>query len=184
MAHEVVAGWLQDARHCASPFCDDRPDGVDVALVVIHGISLPAGEFGGPWIDRLFRGELPRGVHPGLDAVADLRVSAHLLVRRDGSVTQFVPFDRRAWHAGRSSWQGRAECNDFSIGIELEGRDDLPYAAVQYQVLARLVGALRRAYPGIAADAVVGHQHVAPGRKTDPGEAFDWARFRRDLQLA
>lgn len=181
---EVVAGWLQGAKRSESPHCDDRPAGAAVELVVIHGISLPAGEFGGPWIEHLFRGDMPRGVHPGLDAVAGLRVSAHLLVRRDGSVTQFVPFNRRAWHAGQSSWHGRADCNDFSIGIELEGRDDLPYADIQYDVLAQLVAAVRRSYPGIAADAVVGHEHIAPGRKTDPGEAFDWARLRRDLQLA
>jgi AmpD protein len=184
MTHEVVAGWLQGARRCVSPHCDDRPAGVTVELVVIHGLSLPAGEFGGPWIEHLFRGDMPRGVYPGLDEVAELRVSAHLLVRRDGSVTQFVPFERRAWHAGQSSWQSRADCNDFSIGIELEGRDDTPYADSQYIALAQLVPALRRGYPGISADAIVGHEHIAPGRKTDPGPAFDWARLRGDLQVA
>lgn len=184
MIHEVVAGWMQGARRCESPFCDDRPVGGDIELIVVHGISLPAGEFGGPWIERLFGGDLPRGVHPGLDAVADMRVSAHLLVRRDGSVIQFVPFHRRAWHAGRSSWGGRADCNDFSIGIELEGRDDLPYANAQYSTLAQMVSALQRAYPGIGNEAVVGHEHIAPGRKTDPGPAFDWRRLKRDLQLA
>lgn len=184
MAQEVAAGWLRGVRRCVSPHCDDRPAGVSVELVVIHGISLPAGEFGGPWIEHLFRGDMPRGVHPGLDAVAGLRVSAHLLVRRNGSLIQFVPFDRRAWHAGQSSWRGRTDCNDFSIGIELEGRDDLPYSDAQYNALTQLVPALRHSYPGIAADSVVGHEHIAPGRKTDPGPAFDWARLRRDLQVA
>lgn len=147
-------------------------------LVLVHGISLPPGEFGGPWIDRLFCGNLPPAVHPYFATIAGLRVSAHVLVRRDGTLVQYVPFGQRAWHAGVSEWRGRAACNDYSVGIELEGADDVPYAPAQYAALAMLVGALRAAYPGIAPDALAGHADVAPGRKTDPGPAFDWLRLR------
>lgn len=171
-------GWLEGVSRRDSPHCDERPSGASVELIVVHGISLPAGEFGGPWIDRLFMGTLPTGLHPALDEVAALRVSAHLLVRRDGSRVQFVSFDRRAWHAGRSHWCGRDACNDFSIGIELEGTDHLPYSAAQYRALTETVRVLRSRYPTIGADAVVGHADIAPGRKTDPGPAFDWHGLR------
>ena len=177
-AIEIDEGWVRGARRVPSPNADARPAGVEISLIVVHSINLPPGEFGGPWVERLFTNSLPTTAHPYFRDLADARVSAHALVRRDGSVVQFVPFDGRAWHAGESSWAGRRGCNDFSIGIELEGCDDVPYSGAQYRRLAALVDALRAAYPGITADAVVGHCDVAPGRKTDPGPAFDWARIQ------
>jgi len=175
---DAGSGRLLGARRVDSPNCDDRPPGQAPELVVVHGISLPPGEFGGPWIEALFTNRLPAHGHPYFAAIAGLRVSAHLLVRRDGAVVQFVPFHRRAWHAGTSQWRGRERCNDFSIGIELEGTDTLPYAPAQYAVLARVVAGLCRAYPRLPADAVVGHSDVSPGRKSDPGIAFDWPLLR------
>lgn len=172
-------GWMQGVRRAPTPNQDARPDGAVVELVVVHGISLPPGEFGGPWIERFFDNALPSDAHPYFAQVRDRRVSAHLLVRRGGESVQFVSFDRRAWHAGESSWCERADCNDFSVGIELEGTDEVPYTDTQYATLAAAVRALQAAYPGIAGDAVVGHADIAPGRKTDPGHAFDWARLRR-----
>ena len=177
---EQFSGRLRGVRQVASPNFDERPPGVEADLIVVHGISLPPGEFGGPWIERLFTNTLPPDTHPYFAQVASLRVSSHLVVGRDGVVTQFVNFTQRAWHAGRSSFEGRAECNDFSIGIELEGADTVPYEASQYRALAEIVAALCAAYPRLSADRVVGHSDVAPGRKTDPGPAFDW-RFARDL---
>jgi AmpD protein len=164
------------ARQVRSPNRDARPDGTAITLVVVHGISLPPGEFGGDGIVRLFTNRLDPAAHPYYATIADLRVSAHFLIRRDGALLQFVRCGERAWHAGASAWRGRARCNDFSIGVELEGADAVPYTAPQYTMLARLVKALRRRYP--IAD-VVGHSDVAPGRKTDPGPAFDWARLAR-----
>ena len=147
-----------------------------IDLVVVHGISLPPGEFGSDAIARLFTNKLDPRAHPFFASIGELRVSAHFLIRRNGELLQFVGCNDRAWHAGASSWKGRERCNDFSIGIELEGTDDLPYAAAQYTMLARLIRALRRAYP--IAD-LVGHSEIAPGRKTDPGPLFDWARLAR-----
>ena len=147
-------------------------------LIVVHGISLPPGEFGGPWIDALFTNTLPPDAHPYFAQVASLRVSAHALVRRDGEVVQYVPFHRRAWHAGQSSWMGRERCNDFSIGIELEGTDARAYESAQYASLAGLVAALCRAYRTLSPERIVGHSDVAPGRKSDPGIAFDWPLLR------
>ncbi len=172
------SGLLRRARQVVSPNCDDRPAGVLPELIVVHGISLPPGEFGGPWVDRLFTNDLPADGHPYFAGIVRQRVSAHVLIRRSGEVVQYVPFHRRAWHAGESSWQGRARCNDFSIGIELEGTDHTPYEASQYAVLARLIDELCNAYPTLSADHVVGHSDVAPGRKTDPGPAFDWSLLR------
>jgi AmpD protein len=176
-------GVLLLARPVESPNCDARPEGVAPDLIVIHGISLPPGDYGGPWIDQLFTNRLPRDAHPYFESVADLRVSSHLLVRRDGEVVQYVPFHLRAWHAGASSWQGRERCNDFSIGIELEGTDNEPYESTQYAMLARVIVALCQAYPTLGPDRVVGHSDVAPGRKTDPGPAFDWPRLRSLVQF-
>lgn len=153
--------------------------GVD--LLVVHGISLPPGEFGGPFIADLFTNRLDSSLHPYFREIEDLRVSAHALIRRDGEVIQFVSFDRRAWHAGQSSFLGRGRCNDYSVGIELEGADDVAYTDAQYRRLAALARALMRAYPGISGARMAGHSDVAPGRKTDPGPAFDWTRFRRLL---
>jgi AmpD protein len=175
---DAATGRLLGARQVDSPNCDDRPPGQAPELVVVHGISLPPGEFGGHWIDALFTNTLPADAHPYFATIAALRVSAHVLVRRDGSPVQYVPFDRRAWHAGASQWRGRERCNDFSIGIELEGTDATAYAPAQYQTLAQLVAALCRAYPSLVPEAVVGHSDVAPGRKSDPGIAFDWPLLR------
>jgi AmpD protein len=167
-------GWVDGVRRVVSPNCDDRPAGAEASLLVLHGISLPPGEFGGDAIERLFANCLDPDAHPYYASLGGLRVSAHFLVRRDGGVLQFVPVTRRAWHAGPSSWRGRSRCNDFSIGIELEGADDLPYDARQYASLAALARGLARALPLRACAA---HSEIAPGRKTDPGAAFDWALF-------
>lgn len=175
---DPATGLMRTARFVASPHCDERPAGTAVDLLVIHGISLPPGEFGGSWIERLFLGKLPLDAHPYFASIAALKVASHLLIRRDGELLQFVPFHKRAWHAGSSSFQGRSACNDFSIGVELEGADDIAYGAAQYTRLAAVTTELMRAYPGITPSRIVGHSDVAPGRKTDPGPAFDWARYR------
>ncbi|MFO1364683.1 MAG: 1,6-anhydro-N-acetylmuramyl-L-alanine amidase AmpD [Burkholderiales bacterium] len=168
-------GRAAGVRFVASPNCDDRPAGETVRLVVIHGISLPPGEFGGDAIERLFCNRLDCDAHPYFAQLREVRVSAHFLIRRSGELLQFVPCTRRAWHAGASSWRGRERCNDFSVGIELEGTDEIPYSDPQYAALGELVTALVRTYP--VAD-VVGHADIAPTRKTDPGPSFDWPRLR------
>jgi AmpD protein len=178
LAVHVATGMLQGVRQVLCPHCDERPTGIAADLVVMHGISLPPGEFGGPWIDRLFAGNLPRDAHPYFVEIHGRRVSSHLLIRRDGEIVQFVPFHLRAWHAGVSQYRGREACNDFSIGIELEGADDVPYEPAQYATAADAIRALLAAYPKLSADRIVGHSDIAPGRKTDPGSAFDWARLR------
>lgn len=175
-------GQVVEARQVASPNCDDRPAGCAPELIVVHGISLPPGEFGGPYIDQLFTNSLDRSVHPYFAEIADLQVSAHLLIRRDGSLVQYVPLDRRAWHAGESCFEERQRCNDFSIGIELEGEDSIPYTDEQYDMLAGLVLSLRAQIPSLADAPVVGHADIAPGRKTDPGKAFDWGRLTSLIQ--
>jgi len=177
------SGWLTPARHCLSPHCDARPGNPTIDLLVIHGISLPPGKFGGPWIEKLFLGELPPAADPYFATIAHLRVSAHLLIRRDGEVVQYVPFTQRAWHAGESAFEGRERCNDFSIGIELEGADEVPYAEPQYLVLARIIQKIMQTYPGITRTRIVGHSDIAPGRKTDPGEYFDWPKLSSLLKL-
>jgi AmpD protein len=181
MLVEPATGLLKGAAQVLSPHFDERPGGQLPELIVIHGISLPPGEFGGPWIDRLFTGSLPLDAHPYFAKVASLRVSSHALIRRGGALRQYVPFSARAWHAGRSSYGGRDACNDFSIGIELEGVDDAAYADAQYVALTALVTALLAAYPTLARDRIVGHSDIAPGRKTDPGPFFDWPRLRNSL---
>ena len=158
-----------------SPHFDDRPEGGKVSLLVIHNIALPPGEYGGPWIDDLFMGRLDPAAHPYFEEIAGLRVSSHYLIRRDGSLTQYVPTDKRAWHAGVSSWQGRERCNDFSIGVELEGSDDVPFAEPQYETLITLTRELFERYGRLD---LAGHSDIAPGRKTDPGPWFEWHRFR------
>jgi AmpD protein len=170
--------WLPGVRHQPSPNADERIDGCAVDLLVIHNISLPPGEFGGPYIEQLFQNRLDPGAHPYFADIAGLRVSAHLLVRRDGAAVQFVALDRRAWHAGQSAFDGRERCNDFSIGIELEGTDDRPFAPAQYRTLARLTREIRVRFPAIDASRIVGHSDIAPGRKTDPGPLFDWDGYR------
>lgn len=181
---EPATGLLAGVRQVLSPHFDARPKGVAPELIVVHGISLPAGEFGGPWIDHLFAGDLPPDAHPSFGETSALRVSAHTVIRRDGSITQYVPFGMRAWHAGQSQYQGRSGCNDFSIGIELEGTDQTPYTEAQYESLAALVRALLAAYPTLSAERIAGHSDIAPGRKTDPGPAFEWARLRKMLEGA
>lgn len=181
MRVDGASGWLSSARRLPSPNCDDRPADASIELLVIHGISLPPGRFGGPWIDALFTNTLNPSAHPSFESLKDVRVSAHLLIRRRGELVQYVPFQRRAWHAGQSSFQGRTRCNDFAIGIELEGTDTRPYTQRQYRRLARVIAALRQAYPALTPERIVGHADIAPGRKTDPGAAFDWTRLRAML---
>lgn len=175
---QLKDGWLTESKQVPSPHHDERPDSEAPSLLVIHNISLPPGEFGGPFIDALFTGTLDAGAHPYFADIAQLRVSAHCLIRRDGQIVQYVPFDKRAWHAGVSQYQGRERCNDFSIGIELEGTDILPYTEEQYQQLAAITALLITHYPAMARH-IAGHSDIAPARKTDPGPAFDWDVFRQ-----
>ena len=168
------AGWLQSVDVYRSPNCNARPENAAIELVVVHGISLPPGEYGGGYIQQFFCNKLDPSQHSYFETIHEMTVSAHCLVERDGNILQFVPFLERAWHAGVSEWRGRSDCNDFSVGIELEGCDDDPYTEAQYASLAGLILALRTRYPDIGADAVTGHSDIAPGRKTDPGPAFDW----------
>jgi len=170
-----VSGLVEGARLLLSPNSDERPAGTRIELIVVHAISLPPGEFGGHAIDQLFLNTLDTAAHPYYAPLVALRVSAHFVIRRTGELTQFVPCVRRAWHAGISQWRGRVACNDFSVGIELEGCDDQPFEPVQYSLLGELTKALEAAYP--IAD-IVGHSDIAPGRKTDPGPHFDWALYR------
>lgn len=172
-------GWWPGARHIESPNHGPRPAGCEVTLVVLHSISLPPGVYGGDAVERLFGNRLDPAAHPSFAGVAGLQVSAHFVVRRDGRIEQYVSCDRRAWHAGVSSWRGRANCNDWSIGIELEGLEGRRFAPRQYDELARLLRALSLRYP---LTEVTGHEHVAPGRKGDPGPGFDWARLARCLR--
>jgi AmpD protein len=180
---DTAAGLLRAARQVPSPNCDDRPAGAIAELIVVHGISLPPDEFGGPWIDRLFTNSLPADQHPYFATIAGREVSSHLLIRRDGEIVQYVPFHRRAWHAGASSYGGRERCNDFSIGIELEGADEIAYEPVQYHALRTVILQLCAAYPTLSLERIAGHSDIAPGRKTDPGAAFDWPRLQAMLRI-
>ncbi|GAA4900380.1 1,6-anhydro-N-acetylmuramyl-L-alanine amidase AmpD [Ferrimonas pelagia] len=175
---EPQGRWLRSAQHCFSPFQGPRPQGTAISLLVIHNITLPPGLFGAPYIQQLFLGCVQPDT-PALREVQGLAVSAHLLIRRDGQIIQFVPFDRRAWHAGVSAFDGRSSCNDYSIGIELEGCDHIPYENAQYQALVGVTQALMRQYPLITRTRITGHCDIAPTRKTDPGPAFDWDHFFR-----
>lgn len=174
-------GWLDPVKRCPSPNFDQRPLDTEISLLVVHGISLPPGQFGGGYIEAFFSNALPVERHPYFQEIAELKVSAHCLVDREGAVTQFVSFDQRAWHAGRSCFEGRSACNDFSVGIELEGEDLRPYTVAQYTALAELIKLLMARYPALTPERVVGHSDVAPGRKTDPGPSFDWTRLRQAL---
>lgn len=169
---------MPETRFRQSPHFDERPGGEKISLLVIHNISLPPGEFGGPFIDDLFMGTLHPGAHPYFAGLAGVRVSAHFLIRRDGSLIQYVPCDKRAWHAGESSWKGRSRCNDFSIGVELEGADDVPFSEPQYEALAQLIASLAKRYGKLD---IAGHSDIAPDRKTDPGPWFDWARLHASV---
>jgi AmpD protein len=179
MSNALTVGldaWLSGARRCPSPNCDERPAD-EISLLVIHGISLPPGRFGGGLVDALFTNTLDCSRTAKLADLAGVKVSAHLLIDRTGAISQYVPFDKRAWHAGESCWRGRINCNDFAVGIELEGTDHVAYAAAQYAVLVDVADALLARYPGLHLGSVVGHQDIAPGRKTDPGASFDWSGF-------
>ena len=182
MKIDKITGLLDEARQIVSPNCDDRPDQDDISLIVVHGISLPPGEYGGPWIDALFTNTLDSGAHPYFLEIHQLEVSSHLLIRRDGEIVQYVPFHKRAWHAGKSSYQDRERCNDFSIGIELEGSDDQPYEHPQYMQLANVIRSLCDTYAGLTTRRIAGHSEIAPGRKTDPGPSFDWSKLYRLLE--
>lgn len=168
------SGLLESIVYRPSPHHDQRPNGAAIDMVVVHGISLPPGEFGSSAVEAFFCGQLDLSGHPYFATIASLRVSSHLFIRRTGEIIQFVPFTARAWHAGESFFQGKTRCNDFSIGIELEGTDNHPYEEKQYQQLGKVITLLRRIYPAITPDRIVGHEDIAPGRKTDPGPAFDW----------
>lgn len=174
-------GWLDDQRKIASPHYDARPDKNDIRLIVIHNISLPPGEFGGGYIDQLFAGTLDSSAHPYFGEI-NRRVSAHVMIDRFGKLTQYVSFYDRAWHAGISSFNGREQCNDFSIGIELEGTDTDNFTDQQYDQLGQLVGVLLSSFPRLSQETIVGHSDIAPGRKTDPGPCFDWHRFRQLIE--
>lgn len=167
-------GWISGVRRIATDNCDARPSGSSIDLLVIHNISLPPGEFGGAAIARLFTNTLDTAEHPYYAQLEGVKVSAHFLIRRDGGIVQFVPCNKRAWHAGASLWRGRSACNDFSLGVEMEGSDSVPFSDQQYAALIRLTRRLQRAYP---IRDIVGHADIAPGRKTDPGPCFDWPRY-------
>ncbi len=173
--------WLEEAQRCESPNFNDRPDNAEVSLLVIHNISLPEGEYGGDCVAALFCNTLDCDSHPAFDSLRGLEVSAHLFIDRQGHLTQFVDLDKRAWHAGISRFQDRENCNDFSIGIELEGCDSEAYTDQQYHCLARVTDSIMQRYPAISRERIVGHSDVAPGRKTDPGPAFDWQRYFSSL---
>jgi len=173
--------YLEEARRVTSSNCDDRPKQTNIDLIVIHCISLPPGKFGGHYIDKLFLNQLDPTDDPYFRSVCQLKVSAHILLERGGQITQYVPFNLRAWHAGESMFEGRKRCNDYSIGIEMEGTEDTPYNDKQYTQLARLIRVLIKNYPNLSEQRIVGHSTIAPGRKTDPGKSFDWDRLRRLL---
>ena len=177
------AGLIRPGTQCPSANQDDRPAGMEPDLIIIHSISLPPGKFGGPQVQELFTNCLDWDAHPYFNEIRDLKVSAHLLIRRDGDLIQFVPLGRRAWHAGESSFRGRSCCNDFSIGIELEGDDETPYTEAQYAHLTAVITAIRECYPDITVRHIAGHCDVSPGRKSDPGPAFDWLRLYDGLRV-
>ena len=178
---QVIDGQLIGARQVPSPNYNQRPEHTEIQLVVVHNISLPPSQFGGRYIEQFFQNQLDWSEHPYFQSIEGMQVSAHLLILRSGEVLQFVNFNDRAWHAGRSIYLGKKECNDYSIGIELEGSDDLPFDEVQYVALAQVTAALQAAYPKIL-QHLAGHSDIAPGRKTDPGPFFDWVKFRTLLQ--
>ncbi len=172
------SGLLLGSQYHCSPNQDDRPDSNDITSIVIHNISLPPGEFGGRWIDDLFLNKLDHAAHPYFTTIADLKVSAHLLIRRHGEIIQYVPFNKRAWHAGVSSWRGRERCNDFTVGIEMEGCDDKAFEKIQYQLLSTVIQELMVTY-AISRGDIAGHSDIAPDRKTDPGRCFDWSYLNK-----
>ena len=178
---QILDGWLQWSEQCPSPNFNFRPEDGEINLLIIHNISLPPGEFGGGYVQQFFQNKLDACVHPYFETIADLQVSAHLFIERDGKVTQFVPFTGRAWHAGNSCFADVVDCNNYSIGIELEGTDDIPYTDAQYRALEKVSRQLLLTYPKLTPERITGHSDVSPGRKTDPGPAFDWPRYRASL---
>ncbi len=179
MKIDLITGLLDIARYLPSPHYNERPKNMPIDMIVIHNISLPPGQFGRGAVEKFFCAELDMTSHPYFSTIANLKVSAHLFITRQGEVVQFVPFTQRAWHAGESNFQGRSQCNDFSIGIELEGTDELPFDERQYVILNKIVQLLAQTYPAITQERIVGHSDIAPGRKTDPGVAFDWSRIKQ-----
>jgi AmpD protein len=179
---KIVDGWLDQAKKVPSPNFNQRPANAEINLLVIHNISLPPDQFDNPYIELFFQNKLPVNDHPYFESLAGVEVSAHFLIKRDGDIIQFVSCHDRAWHAGQSSFCGQHNCNDFSIGIELEGTDVRPYTQAQYKTLSQLTRALQSAYPGITQERITGHSDIAPDRKTDPGESFDWVWFRDSLR--
>ena len=175
--------WLNEVTRKPSPNFDDRPDPADISLIVIHCISLPPGEFDNPCIDQLFCNQLNPDDHTYFKEIHQLKVSSHLLIKRTGEIVQYVPFDKRAWHAGQSRFDGREKCNDFSIGIELEGIETIVYTEEQYDKLVKVIKILISNYPALSAHRITGHSDIAPDRKTDPGESFDWRRLYRSLGI-
>jgi AmpD protein len=176
--HIDAAGYLGETRFILSPNCDERPVDCEISLLVIHNISLPPEEFGGDGVIELFTNRIDPGAHPYYQVLCGLKVSSHFLIRRDGEIIQFVSCEKRAWHAGESCWQDKSRCNDFSIGVELEGTDTTPFTDLQYEALAALTRALQSRYP---ITGIAGHSDIAPGRKTDPGPCFDWKRYHAAL---
>lgn len=181
MRMKIVDGWLNQAKKVPSPNFNSRPVNSCVNLLVIHNISLPPEEFDNPYIELFFQNKLPYAAHPYFDHLKGVEVSSHFLIKRNGQITQFVSCDDRAWHAGESNFCGEHNCNDFSIGIELEGSDTKPYCSEQYLSLKNLTHCIQETYPAILAERITGHQHIAPTRKTDPGESFDWQRYLGSL---
>lgn len=179
---DTKTGLMEEARCCLSPNHDEFPKDTKPDLIVIHNISLPPSDFGGQWIEDLFLNQLDGSAHPYFEDIASLKVSAHVLIRRDGECVQFVPFTKRAWHAGVSCYEGREACNDFSIGIELEGADDIVFTEAQYLSLEAVVKALLQAFPSLSQERITGHSDIAPERKTDPGPGFNWKRFRGSIK--
>lgn len=179
---KITDGWIENVKHYKTSHCDPRPEEVTPSLLVIHNISLPPGEFGKGYIPPFFMGELDPKEHEFFQQIYQMRVSAHCFIERTGDICQFVSFNERAWHAGVSVFQGQSRCNDFSIGVEMEGTDNIPYTAQQYQSLTQLTKALMVQYPEINLGRIVGHNDIAFGRKTDPGEAFDWGYYRQALE--
>lgn len=179
---KICNGWLAGARKCPSPNYNERPQAAPINLLVVHNISLPPKSFGNNYIELFFQNCLPVGEHPYFETIRDLQVSSHFLVKRNGEIVQFVSCNDCAWHAGQSSFCGQENCNDFSIGVELEGADDIPYQAIQYSQLAALTNAIQESYPEITKERITGHEHIAPQRKTDPGPAFDWTLYRNSIE--
>lgn len=179
---KINSDLLSTACYLPSPHCDERPENMSIDMIVVHSISLPPKQFGSDAIQKFFCGKLDYTEHPYFQTIKDLKVAAHLFINRLGDIIQFVPFSKRAWHAGQSFFQGRERCNDFSIGIELEGTDDLPFEKIQYEQLCKIIQSLKKAYPMISGERIVGHSDIAPVRKKDPGPYFDWQFLQRLLE--